>query len=434
MKKILILIAMLAIVGTAYAQKSQEVIEKAIASAVKASQDPKKSEKPATWTTLAQKYLDAYLAPQGAGWVGSSKNELDIIMNTKPVSTQEETYEGNTYSVNVYANCKYYFLNNVLQMIVVTKPYVEDALEKARAAYEQAGKVDPTGSKLKDITAGLTKVNEYFINDAYSQYTLGNMQNASDLFAAAAKAKATEPLAEVDTESMGNSAYCAFAAGNYEFAKTQYLACIEAGFYKDGDYFAKLAECYEKLGDMESYKATLQDGFVKCPSSQAVLINLINYYVNAKEDPAKIFELLAQAKQNEPKNASLYNAEANILKELDRTDEAIAEYAKCIEVDSTFVYGEIGRAELYLKKADEINDKAQREFNDKKYQELLVEFYAALNEAVEPYTKAFEVSKDSQIKLYAAERLKNIYYYLVKNDSSLQPKYDFYNEYARNNR
>ena len=66
MKRILIALAMLAAVQVADAQvKSPDAAAKAVEKAEVASQDPKKAPKVATWTKLAQSYVDAYNAPAG---------------------------------------------------------------------------------------------------------------------------------------------------------------------------------------------------------------------------------------------------------------------------------------------------------------------------------------------------------------------------------
>lgn len=429
MKRILIVIAMLATVCTAYAQKSQAAVEKALAAAQKACNDPKKSEKPATWTNLAQKYIDAYTAVQGAGWIGAGKAEISLVESVKPESSTTEKYGENTYDVDTYPNFKYYYLNNVLQMIVVTKPYVEDALENARVAYEKASEVDPTGSKSKEICGGLKKIDEFYTNEAYNSYTLGDLAGASVLFDKAAKALNTEPLAQQDSNAVYNSAFCAFMVGNYEFAKDKFDDCVDMGHYKDGDSFAKLAECYKNLGDSLSYKKTLEDGFVKCPSSQAVIVSLINLYLGDKEDPDKIFKLLDQAKENEPDNASLYNAEGNILKGLGRIEEAIAAYDKCLEIDPKYIYGEIGKGTIFFDKANSIYDEAQREMDNKKYEALCDAYVENLKLSTAPYEKAFEICSDTQIKSSLAAQLKSIYYRLKQVDATLEGKYQEYSNY-----
>ena len=140
MKKILLVLALIATVQFAYAQKP-EALKKAVEKAEVEAQNPKKAAKAATWLKLGEAYLKAYDAPAGNIWIGASQQELTIALaGQKPVA-QEQV--GN-YLKLVYAD-KDVYLNEAgsVAFYEVTNPIVENALEKAVEAYKKAYELEP---------------------------------------------------------------------------------------------------------------------------------------------------------------------------------------------------------------------------------------------------------------------------------------------------
>ena len=448
MKRILIALALVLSMQVADAQvKSPAAVKKAVETAEAASQDPKKNVKPATWLKLAEAYVAAYTNPSGIGWVGASKQELQMLMaGQQPQSVVQAEIAGNLYTKEVYATCNYYFnQGGVLEIIEVTAPLYEDALENARAAYAEAAKVDAKQAKYKDINAGLEDVARKYVNDAFNSYQFGDLTGASVLFEKAARAAATEPLCKVDTTAIYNAGFTAWMVQDYERAKSFFLECLEVPYYhEDGEVYSKLSDVYMKLGDKALSVETLEKGFTQFPHSQSILIGLINYYLENNENPDRLFELINLAKQNEPNNASLYYVEGNIYNELrqaTKEDEAkAAEYlAKAVEaydacegVNPAYEFGHIGKGVMFYNYAIEIQEKANLEFDDKKYMALVEQFEAALMNAIAPFEKAFEVSADDSLKVSIAEYLKNIYYRFVTKGEEYEAGYNKYAEIVKN--
>lgn len=435
MKKIMILLALLSAMQIANAQKSAEAVNKAINAAKAACNDPKKAAKVGTWLSLAKASEEAYTAPQLQGLVGSGRNEVQMLNgNAKVLSTSEETLNGTNYIVDHYASCDYYYSEaQVLQMIVVTTPYVENPLETALYAYENASKNDPKGSKTKDIREGIKKVAEFYQNDAISAYQMGKLEAASELFQKSADARATSPLSEIDSASVYNSGLTAFMAGNYEAAKAKMQACVKIDYLESGEVYAKLAESYKKLGDTLACKNTLEEGFAKCPDNQGILVGLINLYLDTNDDPEKLFSLLDIAKKNEPTNASLYYVEGNIRKQLGQNEKAYEAYEKCAQVNPAYEFGYIGSGLLHWETAVKIQEEAEKEFNDRKYQALVEKFDAELEAAIPCFEKAFDTTVENATKVALAEYLKNIYFRFRDKDASYQAAYDKYNSIVKEN-
>jgi tetratricopeptide (TPR) repeat protein len=435
MRKILIALALIASVQIASAQsKSPAEAKKAVEAAELAAQNPKKAVKPATWLKVADAYVKAYDAPTGSVVAGATKQELMFMMgNEKPTSTEEVVIGGQPYTKEVYANKDLYFnANGQLAIIDVTQPVYEDALAKAIEAYKKAAEVDPALSKGKDIRAGLELISGKYINDAYNCYQFGDYAGASVLFEKAADAMETAPLNKMDTTAIYNAGFTAWISKDYSRAQKFFEKCLANNYYYEGgEVFAKLADVYTNLGQKDAARDVLEKGFTTYPQSQSILIGLINYYLESGQNTDRLFVLINEAKKNEPDNASLYYVEGNIYKELGKTEDAVKAYYKCADINPDYEFGYIGVGILYYNQAIELQEKAANEFDDKKYEALVADFNTALKNAIEPFEKAFEVSKDNSIKVNVAEYLKNIYYRFSSESQEYMDGYKKYNEIVK---
>lgn len=439
MKKILIALALLAGVQIAGAQqqvKSVNAARAGVDKALKTVSDAKKAANAANWTKLGQAYIDAYLAPQGNGWIGANESELNLIMSQdKVLGTREEALGGQNYLVKKYATADYYFNGNgQLAMIKVTAPVVEDALDKALDAYKKAYEVDVKAKKTKDIKAGIESVSSKYVNEAYDSYTLGDLAKASELFEKAARSSMEAPFAQLDTNSLYNAGFTAWMMGANERAQALFEETLAVGYVgEDGEIYAKLADVADKLGDKEKGKDYLEKGFSAYPHSQSILVGLINYYVTSGDNPQRIFELLDLAKANEPNNASLYYVEGNIHEKLGEEEPAIAAYDKCAEINPKYEYGYIGKGILLYNKAVDLQEKASNEMDDAKYMVLVGQFEEALKGCIEPFETAFELSSDNDVKVSIAEYLKNACF-RFRTDEAYMAKYEKYNKIVAESR
>ncbi len=435
MKRILIALAVLLSVQMADAQtKTPEAALKALTSAEAASKDAKKATKVATWTKLAAAYMDAYNAPAGNAWVGATKQELQLLMgNQQPVSTETVEVGGQPLLKEVYADKNFYFNENgQLLIIEVTKPVVENALDGALAAYKKANEVDVKKSKSKDLKEGLATVSRKYLDDGMTAYQFGKLAEASVLFEKAADASAAEPNSVVDTTAIYNAGYTAWAAKDYTRAQKFFEKCLDVKYYYEGgEVFAKLADVYTNLGDAKKGAEVLEQGFVAFPQSQSILIGLINYYISSGENTDRLFVLIDEAKKNEPNNASLYYVEGNIYKELKQNDKAVEAYYKCSTINPAYEFGYIGAGILYYELAIELQEKASNEMDDAKYNALVKEFEDALKKALEPFEKAYAISKDNSLKVNIAEYLKNIYYRFSSEGAEYEAGYKKYDEVVK---
>lgn len=430
MKKILLALAMFAAIQVADAQvKSAADVKKSVEAAEAATQNVKKAVKTATWLKLGQEYVKAYDAPTGNILPGSNKTELTLMMGSeKPVSSEEVIVNNEKYTKDVYADKNLYFnQNGQLVIIEVTKPVYEDALERAVKAYQKAYELDEKHAKDKDVAAAFDYIGQKYVSEAFNKYTFGDVATASKLFEKAADVEALAPLSKIDTSVIYNAGFTAMAAKDNERALKFFKRCYDLGYYYEGgEVFARLAEV-----DTLNTKKYLEEGFSKFPQSQSILIGLINYYLKNNEDTETLFGLLDKAKANEPNNASLFYVEGNIRAQLGQIDKAVVAYEECAKINPEYEYGFIGEGTMFYNRAIELQTKAQEEIDDAKYMALVKEFEESLKSCIAPFEKAFEITKDANIKAGIASYLKNAFYRFREESAENQTKYEKYAEIAK---
>lgn len=430
MKKILLALAMFAAIQVADAQvKSAADVKKSVEAAEAATQNVKKAVKTATWLKLGQEYVKAYDAPTGNILPGSNKTELTLMMGSeKPVSSEDVTVNNEKYTKDVYVDKNLYFnQNGQLVIIEVTKPVYEDALERAVKAYQKAYELDEKHAKDKDVAAAFDYIGQKYVTEAFNKYTFGDVATASKLFEKAADVEALAPLSKIDTSVIYNAGFTAMAAKDNERALKFFKRCYDLGYYYEGgEVFARLAEV-----DTLNTKSYLEEGFSKFPQSQSILIGLINYYLKNNEDPETLFGLLDKAKANEPNNASLFYVEGNIRAQLGQIDKAVVAYEECAKINPEYEYGYIGEGTMFYNRAIELQTKAQEEIDDAKYMALVKEFEESLKSCIAPFEKAFEITKDANIKAGIASYLKNAFYRFREESAENQTKYEKYAEIAK---
>ena len=86
---------------------------------------------------------------------------------------------------------------------------------------------------------------------------------------------------------------------------------------------------------------------------------------------------------------------------------------------------------MYYNLAIELQEKAANELDDAKWVALNEQFTQALKNALEPFEKAYAVTKDDALKVNVAEYLKNIYYRFSSDGPEFEAGYKKYNEVVK---
>lgn len=436
MKKFLLIISALTLVLTAGAQTKESVI-KGIEKAQATAENPKKATNPTTWIKLADAYVDAYTFSQGGVWIGAQAMEAKLVLKGQQVlSSEVKNYSGADYTVDTYEDkALYYNAQGLLEVIQILKPVVDQPLEKAYDAYIKAYEVDVKGSKKEDIAEKLIALRDKYINEAMGAYTIGDIKTANQYFESSLKVYDNPVVERVDSMIVYYTAVTFNMLEDKENAAKYFNKCKEINYHQEGDVFSALAEIYKAQGDVEKAKAILNEGFAVYPTSQGILVSLINIYLETNDDPNKVLELIRTAQNNEPTNASLHYAEGNVYKNLKDIDNAIKCYYKSYEIDPTYVFGIYTVGSTYYDRAIEIQEEINNlDVNDiETYDKLLVEFEQCLINAIDPFEKAFAATNDKEFQLAIADGLKQIYFRFRDKDPKYQEGFDKYNAFLEAN-
>ncbi len=442
MKKLLILAVALMTLATQVNAQSKAVNDavKAMMKAKADSENPKKAASSATWVKLANAYIACYDAPAEGLLPGSPKMQTDMILKGQPaLSTEQVEKAGELLTAVTYVDkVLYYNEAGSLMAWTVTKPAVENALELAVEALTKASELDTKGAQGKVIATALSSIKAKYYDAAMYDNTLANYSNASIAFEKAMKVAAHPVLGEVDSTLAYYSGVTATMASDHARAAKFYEYCQSINFEQKGEVPAALADSYKAMGDTVKCKEVLVSGFAKFPTNQSILVALINIYRETNEDPAKVLEILKVAQQNEPTNASLVYAEADVYKQLGNLEKAIEIFKKSGEVDPNYVYAPYSEGATYYDLAVAIQAKAQEELDDAKYMALLEQMEKALLDAVAPFERAFEISGDKpeykDLKFACAEYLKNIFFRFRDKDEQSKANYEKYNQFVEANK
>lgn len=432
MKRFFLILAlaapMIAVAQPKNVQAAKAAVDKAIANT------EKKGDKPASWMALSDAYVNAYDVPTKDILPNSQKMENDLLLRGQKI-LKNETREGvdGVYSVDVFEDKDLYYNNSgILEFWLVTKPVLDgDLLIKANEALEKAFKMDPKAEKNSKYKEKAESIHEKYFNQGFASYQSGNVAKASKEFEVTSAIAAGPILNRLDTVSTYYSAMMAAQAGNYDGAIPMFNKCIEAGFTSGGNIFANLADAYKQTNNPEMHKKTLEDGFAKYPENQAILVSLINLYLDTNENPDKLFDLLHIAQANEPNNASLVYVEGDVYKKLGNKEKAVEFFRKSTQLDPNYVFGVLNIGILYYDNAVDLQEAANSENDDAKYQEIIDKLNQSLEMAIEPFEESFNMTKDPEIQMAVAEYLKNIYFRFREKGDDYKAKYEKYNNFVK---
>jgi tetratricopeptide (TPR) repeat protein len=310
------------------------------------------------------------------------------------------------------------------------KDIVDEPLFKAHDALNKALEYDDRGRMSRQLQVDFTFLQTDLSNYAILAYENQKFDIALECFERFMEISNMDlmkstPEEVVDTAIIYNAGLAAYRAEDWDKAIKYFKRSAEIEYNAPLSYrFAY--EVYQTKGDTLSSLNILKEGFEKYPDDEVLIVELINFYINAN-NPNAAFEYLDKAIKQNPENVSYYTAKGNTLEKLGREDEAIEVYKKAIEIDPEFFTPYYNLAVIYFNRGvAKLNDASQLPPSaTEEYDEMMAQGREQLNEALPYFEKSLEIEPN---EIAVMESLRLIYYRLQSEDPAMKENYDKINE------
>ena len=349
------------------------------------------------------------------GYYNQDKTDIENLKKARENIDQASTNESTSQKAKTW-----YYRGNVYWAIQESKnpELIEATVNPLLTAVESYKKVYELDAKYEYADESFQKAVIGFRNLGIMSFNKNDFNSALGYFESTTELSAKKGV--VDTSAIENSSIAAMRAGN-SAKSIQYLKqLISFNSDKDGARYIQLMKAQNLSGDSAAAKQTLMEGRTKFPNDQKLLTEELNSYLQAGKS-AEAEKLLAIAIEKDPTNHLLHYASGTIFEDLGKREQAIAAYKKSIEIKPEFWEGYFNLGAIYNNEAKRLQDIANNEKDNKKYETGKKLAEAQFNLALPNLEKALDLApKDSPDLLPLLKTLKQIY--------SLMGMSDKYNE------
>jgi tetratricopeptide (TPR) repeat protein len=294
------------------------------------------------------------------------------------------------------------------------KKLSDDPLGIAFESYKKALELDEKGRNGKSIKIKLTLLTADLTNQAVDAFTNENYEKALDSFEQILELEALPVMkaeegeeATVDTVIIYNAGLAAYNAAKYDAAIKYYK---EAAKYKynGARTYQLISSSYISKQDTLGALEALKDGLKDYPDNNAIMVDLINIYLNSnKSDDA--MKYLDMAIQQDPENASFYFALGTLYDKLGNLEDSKKCYEKAIELKEDYFDAYYNLGALYfnrgVKQVDVANAVPANE--PERYEAEKAKADVEFKKAIPYMEKAHECNPKDR---YTLESLKALYY------------------------
>jgi len=282
-----------------------------------------------------------------------------------------------------------------------------EALQKASESYKKALELDsPTGEFGKQVPDRMKNLYGLAFNDGVKYYNSGK-ENPQDYDKAIASYKLASSLMPTDTTAVLYTAYAQEAKQDVAGAKASYNQLLGMG-YKSVPVYTRLLQIDEQTKDAADGQKVLQQALAAYPNNKTFLIQDLNQSMGGSTGGAGAIEKINKAIAADPNNSNLYAVRGGIYDREKKSDLAMADYKKAIELDpknfdaqyNMGIYNYNLAAPLYTKaskmdlKTYQVKGKAV-EAEGKKYFEASIPYFE----------RALELNPNDQGSLFALQKV-----------------------------
>lgn len=388
-------------------QLTPESIERRLNRNESRIEHPRRGENPATWIDRGVIFQDIFDVNIQFLYFGMSEDELRLFMGEPKEKRTMETETGVRVTW-VYENIDINFENGALtgwdEKIIMHK----NPLDEAFAAFRKAIELEPDRRQEGMLNDAYVRLNGQYISKAVLHYEKGEYNEAFEAFRSSVSVAESQYFQEpVDTALVFNTGFVASLAGEYEEA-LEYLTRAKDMGYGEGNLYVLIKDAYVQLGDSTRAENILQEGFEKFPQDNMVLVELVNFYINADNAQAAL-NYLKLAKDQEPDNPSFHYAEGTLYERIGDPEKAKESYQRSIDLDPEFFDVNYNMGVLYYNEAVKMLEEANEIMNNVEYEKARDAAYEVLAKSI-PFLEQAHVSNPGDE--YTMETLRILYYRL----------------------
>jgi tetratricopeptide (TPR) repeat protein len=384
--------------------------------------DAKKAAKAATWIKRGNTFIDVDLKPVNGIYVSMPEMMLKATYGDAP--TAVENIGGTDFTVYTYEHFKAYLLNGAVEYYVPTTVIDPAALDKALEAFEKAYELDP--QKVKEVSTGLEAIKRKSVEDASTEYTLGDYKKAAADFRRAFDASTQPASAAIDTLSLYYAGMSDTFGLDHAAAVEDLSKALELGYEADGDIYRLLFVAYYNLERRPEALAILQKGMALYPANEDLIDMMMRYYAENDGDASSLIPTVEEAIAKNPENPALYQGLARIYDKLGQIDNAISTIHKAVELAPEDFLSNYLEGLFIVKKGDEMSlEVGKQSFTSRtEAQEAQSKVSDVFRAAIAPLEKAYSLNNE---EIATVELLKNLTFRL-REDEGMQAKNDKYSE------
>lgn len=324
---------------------------------------------------------------------------------------------------------KGYFTKGQIYQAIFESPVADykkldpNALDVALEAYNKVIQLDEKKKFTEKLEGQFKNLIIDYTNKAIEYYNADNFAAAFKTFEKVLDLEHSPIITQnnpavVDTAVIFNAAIAAQRSENYADAEKYYRQALQYN-YNLSQTYPFLAAVLKVQGKEEEALQFLQKGYELFPSNSAMLVELINYYLNS--DAQKAVEYLDKAIEQDPTNASYYRAKGVLYEKLQQMDKAGEMYTKTLEYDPTDFMAQYGLGNVKLSEVIKLDQEVNSIVDINEYNKGMEKVYAGYASVIPYFERARELDPEEPNTLAT---LKQLYFRLRNTDPKYQQKYD----------
>jgi tetratricopeptide (TPR) repeat protein len=376
------------------------------------------------WYERGEMYFLAYKKATADFVPGMNKQTLQLSKG-KPTSKEPNVW--------YYNKIKLEFAGEILQSVIDLEPKFPNAL---KIAYESLSKSIETyatedhGFFSSNYEERALKIQQemltFLSQDASTYYREKNYIKSMEYFELAHKVRNNKKFLKMFNHTSIDTSLAFYTAATAKLANKkdkaiEYFEYSKSMGYGGADVYNQLVELYMNLGKKEKLKTVLDEGLKKFPTSEALIIGMINVYINAnKADEALVY--LEEGIKVNPKNPSFHYSKGVLLGNLKKYDEAVVAYKRAFGLKPDFFGAYYSLGVMIYNQAVEISKKANLipVNKAKEYDKLIAKSNEKFLEALPYFEKAHSLN---QLDKQTIESLKTIYFRNRNKSAEMKLKY-----------